>query len=348
MRRGLLLAVLAVAFVAHPALAQKTTYPARSADMMRSAERVEAAVPVGVEKQYAAIDTLRNFDFGGSAITWFWNVAAPDSGFVHGTNFFEDKAKATALALPGGITQGQVQEVIVWFGYKRDGLTTQTYAIEILEGTADSGPTNVLYRQEFMMADINADTDTGEIAPTLHVLTDPVTVGATFFVSVDFGTYGEADWGNAAIVASDLPDPPQRIPEEWEKWSDNQWFAISDAWFANGDNGWRLWIEAVVDTDPPTATEDAAELPRAYTLVQNYPNPFASTTTLQIELPARAAVRLEVIDLLGRTVATLVDRTMEAGRHTARFDAGRLPPGIYLARLSAGATTMTRKMVLVR
>ena len=103
-----------------------------------------------------------------------------------------------------------------------------------------------------------------------------------------------------------------------------------------------------METNVGTAVEDTDELPRAFTLASNFPNPFTASTTLQLELPARAEVNLRVIDLLGRTVATLVDGPMEAGVHTVRFDGGGLPPGIYLAHLRTGSTTMTRKMVLVR
>ncbi len=76
--------------------------------------------------------------------------------------------------------------------------------------------------------------------------------------------------------------------------------------------------------------------------------PFRSATTLRIELPTQTEVDLQVVDLLGRTVARLVEGSMEAGVHTVRFEAGGLPSGVYLARLHAGAGTHTRKLVLLK
>ena len=178
-------------------------------------------------------------------------------------------------------------------------------------------------------------------------MSQPVTVGSPFFVSVDFGSYGQADWGNAAIVSTGLQG--RHIPEVWEKWADGSWHNVSVAWNQNADNGWHLWIEVIVETDATgTPVEEAGEIPRVLALSSNYPNPFRSATTLRFELPARAEVDLQVVDLLGRTVARLVEGSMEAGVHTVRFEAGSLPSGVYLARLNAGAATHTRTLVLMR
>ena len=59
-------------------------------------------------------------------------------------------------------------------------------------------------------------------------------------------------------------------------------------------------------------------------------------------------MRLDVLDLLGRTVVVLVDDTRAAGIYTATLDARPLPSGLYLYRLRAGPTVLVRKMVLAR
>jgi hypothetical protein len=59
-------------------------------------------------------------------------------------------------------------------------------------------------------------------------------------------------------------------------------------------------------------------------------------------------VSLKVFDTVGRDVATLVSGTMQAGEHTARFDAKDLASGIYFYRLTAGDGSRTRKMLLLR
>ena len=89
-------------------------------------------------------------------------------------------------------------------------------------------------------------------------------------------------------------------------------------------------------------------LPRKHTVLQNYPNPFNPATTLAFDLPRTERVRLVVYDLRGRAVATLVDGVVPAGHHTRVWNAGDLPSGIYLARLTAGSYTRTVKLVLAK
>ncbi|MCG2591128.1 T9SS type A sorting domain-containing protein, partial [Rhodohalobacter sulfatireducens] len=85
-------------------------------------------------------------------------------------------------------------------------------------------------------------------------------------------------------------------------------------------------------------------VPDDFTLAQNYPNPFNPTTVISYQLPVSSEVRLEVYDMLGRNVATLVDGQVSAGRHTVNFDARNLSSGVYLYRLQAGSQIMTRKL----
>ncbi len=71
-----------------------------------------------------------------------------------------------------------------------------------------------------------------------------------------------------------------------------------------------------------------------YDMDQNFPNPFNPTTTIQYSVPEASQVRLTVTDMLGRTVATLVNGTIEEGVHTAAFDATNLTSGNYIATVS--------------
>lgn len=89
-------------------------------------------------------------------------------------------------------------------------------------------------------------------------------------------------------------------------------------------------------------------VPEDFTLAQNYPNPFNPTTVISYQLPVSSQVRLEVYDMLGRNVATLVDGQVSAGRHTVNFDARNLSSGVYLYRLQAGSQIMTRKLTILK
>ncbi|MEM8488317.1 MAG: T9SS type A sorting domain-containing protein [Bacteroidota bacterium] len=102
---------------------------------------------------------------------------------------------------------------------------------------------------------------------------------------------------------------------------------------------------------PPTR-EDFITIPQPSNYLlgfdQNFPNPFSLSTTLRYSLPQPMQVRLAVYDLLGREVALLVDAQQEAGIHTAEFDAGSLPAGMYLARIELDFLQFTKRMVITR
>jgi len=72
----------------------------------------------------------------------------------------------------------------------------------------------------------------------------------------------------------------------------------------------------------------------SFDMAQNYPNPFNPSTVLQYSLPERSQVELVVVDMLGRTVATLVSGVVDAGAHTTTFDATALTSGQYIARVT--------------
>ncbi len=96
----------------------------------------------------------------------------------------------------------------------------------------------------------------------------------------------------------------------------------------------------------------AATLPARFRLGSNYPNPFNPSTLIPYQLPASMAVRLEVFNVLGQRVATLVDGEQPAGFHTARWDATdaagqAVGAGVYICRLSGGGAEITRPMLLI-
>ncbi|MCH8567989.1 MAG: T9SS type A sorting domain-containing protein [Balneolales bacterium] len=114
-------------------------------------------------------------------------------------------------------------------------------------------------------------------------------------------------------------------------------------------SGARFRIEFIRNDALSTPPEsDGNELPKTVELSQNYPNPFNPVTNIQFALPEASEVRLEIYNIAGQRVATLVESKMEAGYHTTTFDASRLASGVYLYRLRAGGETITRKMTLVK
>jgi len=90
------------------------------------------------------------------------------------------------------------------------------------------------------------------------------------------------------------------------------------------------------------------DIPKSIQLNQNYPNPFNPSTNIEFTLTQNTHATLEVFDMLGQRVATLVNQVMPAGTHTARFDAANLSSGMYIYRLQAGNTILTRKLTLIK
>jgi hypothetical protein len=97
-----------------------------------------------------------------------------------------------------------------------------------------------------------------------------------------------------------------------------------------------------------TSIEGGNGLPSSYGLEQNYPNPFNPSTVIQYALPQPGAVRLNVYDMMGRKVATLVDGPKAAGYHQVVFDARHLGSGAYMYRLEAGNAVLARTLYLIK
>jgi subtilisin family serine protease len=100
--------------------------------------------------------------------------------------------------------------------------------------------------------------------------------------------------------------------------------------------------------EPYLVKTAAAELPTAYGLSQNHPNPFNPTTAISYQLPASSYVSLKVYDVAGRMVANLMNGWQEAGNHQVTFDGSRLSSGLYFVKMQAGSFNAVRKMMLVK
>ena len=99
--------------------------------------------------------------------------------------------------------------------------------------------------------------------------------------------------------------------------------------------------------------EGQSAVPESFTLAQNFPNPFNSTTLINFSLPVPGHVKLEIFNIVGEIVETLTDDAMESGAHSVPFEASVLPSGMYFYRMTAdggdgGRFTATKKLLLIR
>ncbi|MCP3995000.1 MAG: T9SS type A sorting domain-containing protein [bacterium] len=104
---------------------------------------------------------------------------------------------------------------------------------------------------------------------------------------------------------------------------------------------------------PDAVTGSDASAPRIFALHQNSPNPFNPVTRIRFDLPRAGQVRLDIFDVTGRRITTLVDESREAGQYTSTWrgsdDAGQpVSSGMYFYRLSTDGFNETRKMLLLQ
>ena len=111
-------------------------------------------------------------------------------------------------------------------------------------------------------------------------------------------------------------------------------FTAYGIWFANGV------ASGVKQSD--------AGIVYQYQLYNNYPNPFNPSTKIKYDVQKDSKVLINVFDILGREVATLVDRKQAAGSYEVEFNASSLSSGIYFVRMNAGGFVKTQRMMLLK
>ncbi len=156
--------------------------------------------------------------------------------------------------------------------------------------------------------------------------------GGTFLTTTDGGENFKYDYFNITrqdIFSIEMID------------SRRGWMAGENGFFVSTTNGGGI----------ATSNEEIVEntVPSKIKLEQNYPNPFNPSTTISYEVPGHSTVNLDVFNMLGQKVATLVDNEAKpAGRHSVSFDAGNLASGVYLYRLNVSGQIMTRSLTLIK
>ena len=129
----------------------------------------------------------------------------------------------------------------------------------------------------------------------------------------------------------------------------NQTYSYTDSKVASGNYTYRLKqidYDGTIDYSDEVAVEVTA--PLEFTLEQNYPNPFNPSTLIKYSIPENGFVTLDVYNLLGEKVASLVNSIQEAGRYEIIFDASELASSIYVYSLKSGSFNSIKKMLLMK
>jgi pectin methylesterase-like acyl-CoA thioesterase len=114
---------------------------------------------------------------------------------------------------------------------------------------------------------------------------------------------------------------------------------------------WQYRLK-MIDNDGTYKYSNTAEVtiavPKLFAVQQNYPNPFNPSTVISYQVPAAGLLTLQVFDVLGKEVATLVNEVQAAGSYAATFDGTRLASGIYYYQIRYAGAVLTKKMLLIK
>lgn len=138
-------------------------------------------------------------------------------------------------------------------------------------------------------------------------------------------------------------------------WKPGLWRNEEKAYLVNSTGEERpalQWLRAYVDTAQTTISAvpvlRASGTPTEFRVYDNYPNPFNPSTVILFDVPAVSKVSLEVFDIKGRHVETLMNETKQPGRYSVSFRANHLPSGVYLYRITAGQYSEVKQMLFVK
>ena len=181
----------------------------------------------------------------------------------------------------------------------------------------------------------------------VFVATDPIPAVC------DFST-NPGEWNPTVSI----PAAPWPLPEDFSYDTASPAYTGATGGFPMGDLNWfpdkkAEWEAAGGGNGTLVSNEGFDELPEAFTLHGNFPNPFNPTTNILLDLATPAEVSVQVFDVLGRNVLSVLNQQMQAGsRQTINIDASQLASGIYIYQVSAKTGTNnlveSGKMILLK
>ncbi|MCP4584020.1 MAG: T9SS type A sorting domain-containing protein, partial [candidate division Zixibacteria bacterium] len=166
--------------------------------------------------------------------------------------------------------------------------------------------------------------------------------GESWIEAEEIGPQSETGWHIHSFAVNNLITPNDQVRIRFEA----------------SDLGGGSVVEAGIDAFEiiemdcgPTSVQPGVnenQIPLQYALRGCYPNPFNATTNISYELPATGQVTLEIFNVMGQKVTTLINGSVEAGRHNISWDASSFTSGIYFYKLEAGDRTFTKRMTLLK
>jgi len=104
----------------------------------------------------------------------------------------------------------------------------------------------------------------------------------------------------------------------------------------------------LISTREQVGIKDEAEIPDSYAILSNYPNPFNARTNIVFNLPISSDVSLDIYNVNGQVVESLIEGYLEAGKHSIAWNANSYPSGKYMYKLTFGEREIANKMILLK
>jgi len=143
--------------------------------------------------------------------------------------------------------------------------------------------------------------------------------------------------------------------EDWEKIGFVQGFGTTTEprLYSFIDSGVYKYRLRQVDYDGTFTYSDEVEvavdfIPKEYVLFQNYPNPFNSSTIIKYQIPKDERVRINLYNILGEKILTLIETEQKAGEHEIRLSSDELASGNYFYSLETNATRLIKKLLILK
>jgi hypothetical protein len=334
-----------------------------SASLDASNNLLVVATGSGVNSETATVTVTATDSFGEEATVTFDVTTTPAFGDVNANGLVNSSDASSILqAAIEAITFTATQETAADVNQDNyinsfDASVTFRYFLEV------AGYTALPYSATAKAS--NADLAYGEATIENGVVTIPVMIEGNEIVALDFiGDYNANEATLQDLTINGLPDDWMVVKSTDEegkvKFALAGMTPISSTEIAtitfklnDGNSAVGLLASGSINNIEYSKDElSVKEVPQSFALEQNYPNPFNPTTNVRYQLPASADVTIELFNINGQKVSTLVSKRQNAGTYTLTVDGNNLASGIYMYRITAKADDATftsiKKMTLIK
>jgi len=300
-----------------------------------SSHGAKLACPSILSSVKTPTDTL--IPYGVANNTGLTIYTAASGGYVMGTNGYGDLAKAQAFTVTASYN---VEEILIWAGAKAVNGTGNDLIVSLnnMDGPGESstGPvTNAPNTQITSVTISMLDVDTlGGF--TIATFPSPVTVYSDYAVVLDFSSMGTDEIGMVTCMDGD----PGTTETAWEKWSDDVWHSVLEAW-----SGLTIDMVTLVVVDQSTAGIGSENFFDGIKF-SAYPNPAINSTKIQYEIANQADVQMDIIDITGKVVMSLNEGNQSRGQHSVVINTEKMNSGSYFVSLKANGKRLTKRLTI--